>query len=226
MVRFSLIVAMALAVAGPVAAQSIRNLTGVPVRLQDGPGPGRLTAGLLQPGEVAELGPCDAFGRWCLLSTDSLAGWVDASLLPLGVPEGAPRADPGAAVPPAIDVTPLPGRALPDAIVNAVPEAPVEDVPLTDPIPDEWVPGTRPPFLLSLSEPTVNVTTGEINLRAGPGTDAPVLAQLAPGQGGMIDTCLASEAWCRIRPLDGSRPGWVKMTLMGERRLTDLPPAR
>ena len=227
---------LCLSLAAPAAAESIRNDTGVPVRLQDAPGPGRLTAGLLQPGEIAELGPCDALGQWCLLSTDRLVGWIEADLLPLGTVGPAP-VDPGAALPAEVDVTPLPGRPLPSAVLDVIPTLsdPVSD-PVTDPAPApdpsgpevvaEWdVPDTIEPFLLSMSEPTWNVTTGEINLRAGPGTDAPIVRRLGAGEGGLIDRCIPSEAWCRILPLDSGQPGWVKMTLMGERRLTDIPPA-
>jgi SH3-like domain-containing protein len=88
-------------------------------------------------------------------------------------------------------------------------------------------PGARLPRLLSLTEPMRNVTDGVVNLRAGPGTDHAVAGTLDPGEGGPIRLCDAAERWCLIEGPRGL--GWVKMTLVGERRLsvvalTDGPP--
>jgi uncharacterized protein YraI len=199
---------LAIPLAGPLLAQqTLRNESGAPVTLRVGPSAAFPEAGRLAPGQVVSRGRCDGNRRWCLVSTDSIFGWVDVTIL--GTPRGLPP-------PSAVTVTTLPdpgteptalgARPLPPEILQAVPRAALP------------VPGARPPFLLSVTEPMRNVTPGLVNLRAGPGTEHPVLGTLAPGQGGVIDLCDRTEQWCRIAPTGGPR-GWVKMTFIGVRRI-------
>lgn len=197
--------------AAPAAAQSLRIEGALPVTLRAGPGLDYPATGELYPGERAERGPCDEVGRWCVVSTDAAWGWLDTGVPVPAAPPVAPLQ--GLRPPPVVLVSPLaparPGPAsLAPEIVAAVPPAPGL-------LP---VPGARPPRLLSTTEPMRNVTEGLVNLRAGPGTDAAIVGRLAPGEGGRIDVCDATERWCRIAPAYGP-VGWVSSTLIGLRRM-------
>ncbi|WP_371157758.1 SH3 domain-containing protein [Jannaschia sp. 2305UL9-9] len=205
-----------------IAAQPVWNLTPGPVALREGPGAGRLVVGELPVGAMAEVGTCTADRSWCLLSTDGDYGWVDTRVIP--VPRAAPVAAASsapaanAAPPPPVTVTPLPdvevgAAGLPQSVLDAV------DAVSERPRSDQWVGPGRQPTLLSVTDVTVNVSTGDLNLRSGPGTTYAVIDRLAPGEGGLIDTCSASEVWCRILPMDGGPEGWAKMVFMGDRRL-------
>lgn len=207
-------IALLLLIALPAGAQPVRNPGAVAAAVHGGPSTYAGVLGYLEPGAGAVVDGCDAIGRWCLLATDrGIVGWVDTDAAPLVRRDADVRSpDPAPPVPPpAIEVTPLPDagggpRPLPGAILDAVP-----------PVADRAVPGARLPRLLSLTAPMRNVTGGRVNLRAGPGTAHAVVGDLGPGEGGPIEICDASEQWCLIRASSG--PGWVKMTLMGERRL-------
>lgn len=227
----------------PASAQSLRAAGSV--LLRSGPGLEYPATGALQPGERVERGPCDEQGRWCIVSTDALYGWVDTgggqgvyrgelgdgrgigdgrgngNGNGRGRPDVGPRPGPRGvgvargrpaaplAPPPPVATMPLPRTRyvpLPPRILAAVPP------------PDRTPPGARPPLLLSTTVPVRNVTDGLVNLRAGPGTDAPVVGLLRPGEGGRIDLCDAVERWCRIAP-QGMPPGWVRTTLIGLRRM-------
>ena len=221
-----LLTILALLAALPATAQTVRNANALPVNLHEGPGREYPAVDQLAAGEVADLGPCDEIGLWCVVSTDAKYGWVDTSALSTSPGLGAtgPAAAPPMPIIPdvSISVTPLPdtgvapGRPdarrpadpLPPEILSAIPPANV-------PVP---VPGARAPRLLSTTEAFRNVTNGEVNLRAGPGTENAILGRLRPGEGGLVDVCDPSERWCRI-DAPGIGPAWVKMTLMGLRRL-------
>jgi uncharacterized protein YraI len=192
----------------PAAAQPVWNLGATPVPLHGGPSAAEPVIGGLAPGASAELGRCDAQGRWCLLSTDGIFGWVDTDATPL--PARGTTVQPVTQAP-TVTVTPLPdpGAPLPQSVLDAVP-APGPEVMRT-------APKARIPAILSREVPVLNVTDGLVNLRAGPGTEHPIVGGLEPGQGGLIELCDAWERWCLIGAPSG--PGWVKMTLVGERRL-------
>lgn len=51
-------------------------------------------------------------------------------------------------------------------------------------------------------------TRGTLNLRAGPSTDYPIVARLAPGQPLEVLGCVDGYAWCDVVLPDGLR-GWV-----------------
>lgn len=189
----------------PAAAEVLWNDSGSALVLRDGPGLGYLPVETLEAGLAVERGPCDETGTWCVVSTDTLYGWIDTRTLepPLGLEP-----------PSAISVTPLPGRP-----VAAPPSAvPLAGSPGPGPVPEWSVPDARPPRILSTTEPLGNVTDGLVNLRAGPDATAPVIGQLLPGEGGLIDVCDRGGGWCRISP-PGARPGWVSIRLIGLRRL-------
>lgn len=209
--------AIACLAATVAAGQPVWNLTANGVPLRYGPGEGHAVIDQIAPGQRVDVGDCTATRRWCLVSTDRQVGWVDTAILPVPV---APRPV-APAVPatirrvPEITVTPIPGygtRPLPQAILDAVPGGRVEP-------PKGAEPGTRMPALLSVTQPTFNVTDGLINMRIGPGTDFAAIGQLRPGEGGIIDSCSASEEWCLITPDAGTAPGWVRMLFMGLQRL-------
>ncbi|MFO6465967.1 SH3 domain-containing protein [Jannaschia sp. KMU-145] len=195
------------ALAGAATAQTLRNDSGGAVNLRGGPGTLFPVLGTLGPGVAVERGRCDLEGRWCLVSTDGAFGWVNTAYL-------AARS-PTAPVPEVI-VTPLPST-------GAAPFEPPADLPreivsAVLGLGGGTVTGARPPTILSTTAPMWNVTTGEVNLRSGPGTGNPVVGRLRPGEGGRIDVCSPDEQWCRIGAPDG-RQGWVKATLIGERRM-------
>lgn len=206
-------------------ADPLRNTSRFGVDMRAGPGFQFPLIHVLDPGEVADRGRCDLDGTWCLLTAGAKVGWVDTrGLLP-------PRAQPSQAVPlapirtPEVLASPLadgprPARPLPPAIVEAVRGAGAAD-PVRAPL-APTLPGARVPLLLSTDAPFYNVTEGPVNLRAGPGTDTEILGVLRPGQGGPIDLCDATERWCRIT-VDGGPVAWVKMTLVGLRRIA-VPP--
>ncbi|PWJ12467.1 SH3 domain-containing protein [Jannaschia seohaensis] len=187
----------------PVAAQPVWNLGRVVAPLRSGPNDLAPVVGSLAPGAVAQITRCDVTGRWCLVSTDREVGWIDRDAAALH--DGSPAA--AVPPPPSISVTPLSEvpPPLPSAILDAVPEAELEQVP-----------GARLPPILSLTAPMRNVTEGVVNLRAGPGTDRPIIGRLQPGEGGPIETCNPTGQWCLLRTPVGR--GWVEMTLVGARR--------
>lgn len=210
--------------ASGAAAEPVWNLGALAAPMHRGPSPGEPVIDWLAPGALAELGRCDAARRWCLVSNDSQAGWIDTDAVPLQRRGGGPAARP-VAPSSTIVVTPLPTgpRPLPGAILDAVPPpAPAPAAPAAPAVPAVVpvlldVPGARTPRLLSGTEPVRNVTDGRVNLRAGPGTQHAVVGGLDPGQGGRIEFCDAWERWCLIAAPGGL--GWVKMTLVGERRI-------
>jgi uncharacterized protein YraI len=208
MKRLGLTMLCALAVsATPAVADRVGNDSGVSVAMRAGPGPGHPMTARLGPGQTAERGACTAGRTWCLLSTDASYGWV--AMRDLAPPDAVP-VGPIAPVP-GISMTRLPPVAAPP---EPLPPSVREAVRRLDAIP----PGARPPRMTSVTEPLRNVTDGAVNLRAGPGTDAAIVGRLEPGQGGLIDLCDRAERWCRIAPAGGPR-GWVRMDLVGLRRL-------
>jgi len=56
-------------------------------------------------------------------------------------------------------------------------------------------------------------TLAGVNLRAGPGTGYPVVAQMPPGIGLEIQGCLAGNAWCDV--VSGPLRGWVSGRYIG-----------
>lgn len=223
----TILTAMVVWVFAALAAQAdpLRNTTQFGVDMRAGPGLQFPLIHVLDPGEVADRGRCDLDGAWCLLSAGRKIGWVDTRGL---VPPRATLSQPRPVDPvrtPEVQATPLDNaqqgvRPLPDAILEAVRgaggAAPASRVVAPAP------PRARAPFLLSTDEPFLNVTDGLVNLRAGPGTENPILGELRPGEGGLIDICDVTERWCRIN-VAGGPVAWVKMTLVGLRRIT-VPP--
>jgi len=205
----------------PLQADPLRNTSRFGVDMRAGPGLQFPLIHVLDPGEVADRGRCGLDGKWCLLTAGTKIGWVDTtglvaprSVLSQSDPIRPLRTDP-------IESTPLDGgqvasRPLPGRITDAVRGA--TDVRRLPPPP----PGARVPFMFATDAPFYNVTDGLLNVRSGPGTEYPVLAELAPGQGGRIDICDAAQRWCRMT-VDGGPVAWVKMTLVGLRRV-DVPP--
>jgi uncharacterized protein YraI len=199
----SIAIAVMILSALPAAAQSLRNESGANVTMRAGPAEWFPTVAILLPGTQVDRGRCEEGGAWCLVSTDEVFGWVEVRAMQV---PGA--ADPGGAI--SVSSLPPPGtEPLPEAVTDAVPPAVT---------PPSAVPGAAAPMLLSTVEPVFNVTGGPVNLRAGPGTATDVVGQLEPGDGGLVDLCTASEAWCHITRPDGTT-GWVKATLIGLRRL-------
>lgn len=209
-------IALGTAIAG---ADPLQNSGRFGVDMRAGPGLQFPLIHVLDPGEVADRGRCDLEGQWCLLTARDKVGWVDTYRL---APPGSAlaRSDPSRPLSTAtIESTPLetPSRPLPGSILDAVNGA-RDGGRARGPVPPVVVPGARLPRLLSVSEPFRNVTNGEVNLRAGPGTDTAIVGRLRPGEGGVLDLCDSLERWCRI-DVPGTGPAWVKMTLMGLRRL-------
>lgn len=217
-------------IAAVAQADPLLNASRFGVDMRAGPGFQFPLIHVLGPGEIAERGRCDLGGSWCLLTAGDRIGWVDtAGLVSPGAAasRSAPLSGIGTAT---IESTPLgPGpsdgvlpdaalsRPLPGAITDAVRGISGGDGRLRPP-----PPGARLPFMFSTDVPFYNVTDGLVNLRAGPATDTEILAELAPGQGGTIDICDAEQRWCRMA-VDGGPVAWVKMTLVGLRRI-DVPP--
>ncbi|CUH32803.1 SH3 domain protein [Jannaschia seosinensis] len=220
----------------PAAAQSVRNDDIFSAALHDGPGTTFRVLGRLVPGEEAELGRCVEGAEWCLVSTDTKWGWVQMSGMSNVVGRG-PEAEPilpeapifeqvlpGPAPDPAPDLEDAP-ESLRAGIETGTRLERTPDILQTPvlPVPGVVVPDvvTMVPRMFSTTQAFRNVTPGIVNLRAGPGTDYETVGELQPGEGGRIDVCDVAETWCR---LDGSgRDGaWVKMTLMGIRRI-DIP---
>ena len=219
---FLLLLLSAIMLAVPVLADPLQNASRFGVDMRAGPGFQFPLIHVLDPGEVAERGRCDLDGKWCLLTAGGKVGWVDtAGLVPAGGgaselsrsdPIRPLRTDP-------VTSSVLGGggsRPLPGAITDAVRGA--TDGPDLRTVP----PGARVPFMFATDAPFYNVTDGLVNLRAGPGTANPVVAELRPGDGALIDICDAAQAWCRL-VVDGRPLGWVKMTLVGLRRVYVAP---
>ncbi|UWQ17822.1 SH3 domain-containing protein [Jannaschia sp. M317] len=208
--RAFLVALSAVLLTAQLSAEPVMNPTDSAIPLQDAPGPGRLIVGRLLPGEVADLGVCDALGRWCQVTAAGVTGWVDADVVPLMRISGD-SLDPVST--PNVTVSPLPddgaARALPQSVLEAVARASGGEAAR------DW----QPPLLLSVTEPMGNVTDGIVNLRAGPGTDTEVVDQLQPGAGGVIDLCSVDETWCRIRRGGAGPDGWIKATFLGLQRL-------
>ncbi|EDX84086.1 conserved hypothetical protein [Synechococcus sp. PCC 7335] len=59
--------------------------------------------------------------------------------------------------------------------------------------------------------PFSNISDGPVNVRTGPGTDRPVIRQLAHREGGIIEGCNTTLDWCLLGFGDGTN-GWVKMS--------------
>ncbi len=224
--RTMILCVLALLGLGTLQAQAdpLRNAGQFGIDMRAGPGLDYALIHVLDPGEVADRGRCDLDGQWCLMTTRTKIGWVDTFRL----------ARPGADTTPAEGVRPLrdsaivstpldgPSRALPGSILDAVNGA-RDAPPLSGAVPPVHmppihVPGARAPRLLSTSEAFRNVTDGQVNLRAGPGTQNAIVGRLSPGEGGRLDVCDASEQWCRI-DAPGIGPAWVMMTFMGLRRI-------
>ncbi|SFJ28983.1 SH3 domain-containing protein [Jannaschia pohangensis] len=217
MLRILSIAATLIAATAAAGAEVVRNDSPFAMALHGGPGTSFRVIGSFPPGARAELGRCVAGGQWCVASTDTTWGWLDVTTV--ATAGGAATEPPATAVIPDPVITmPLPGapagtgtsavRPLPDAILNAVPGRTLVSVP-----------GAAAPLIFATDRPFYNVSPGPVNLRAGPGTEHPVIATLAPAQGGYLDVCTPAQDWCRIKPLAGDR-AWVKMTLVGTRRLT------
>ncbi|CTQ49622.1 SH3 domain-containing protein [Jannaschia donghaensis] len=207
----------------PAVADPLRNTSQFGVDMRAGPGLQFPLIHVLDPGEVADRGRCDLDGKWCLLTARNKIGWVDTFGLAPPRATGASdlsRSDPITPLRTApiesttLDGGPVGTRPLPGAITDAV-RGMIGGVP---PAP----PGARVPFMFATNAPFYNVTAGPVNLRAGPGTENPVVGLLDPGQGGVIDVCDAAQRWCRIS-VQGGPVAWVKMTLVGLRRI-DVPP--
>ncbi len=214
----AILAALAL-LAAPAVAETLRIGGPGPTVLHAGPGGFFPEVGALRPGQLAERGACDGAGRWCLLSTDAVVGWARAADLRRGEGlEAYLRRGPGRGR--ALGRDRDPGRPFEVPATPLPPPPPVVAMPrITAPSPAaDVVPGARPPRLLSTTVPMRNVTDGLLNLRARPGTDAPVIGTLRPGEGGRIDLCDATESWCRIAPA-GLPSGWVSTRLIGLRRM-------
>ncbi len=67
-----------------------------------------------------------------------------------------------------------------------------------------WLPGTAPAPAYAASPA---VTTGNVNLRAGPGTNYPAVGSVPRGAGVTIYGCLSGYTWCDTAW--GSSRGWV-----------------
>lgn len=208
-------------VGAPGRADPLRNTSQFGVDMRAGPGLQFPMIHVLDPGEVADRGRCDLDGRWCLLTARGKVGWVDTvGLVP---PRSAlSQSDPIRPLQTApvqsstLSTTPVAPRPLPDAITQAVRGTSGQSSALPPP------PGARVPFMFATDAPFYNVTDGLVNLRAGPGTDTAILGELRPGQGGTIDICDAAQRWCRMA-VQGGPVAWVKMTLVGIKRLDVLP---
>ncbi|MCG6856438.1 MAG: SH3 domain-containing protein [Salaquimonas sp.] len=62
--------------------------------------------------------------------------------------------------------------------------------------------------LLALARPVqAEVTTGDVNLRAGPGTRHRILAVVPRGTGVAVHECTTRRSWCRISWR--ARTGWI-----------------
>ncbi|MEM7489432.1 MAG: hypothetical protein AAF390_09945 [Pseudomonadota bacterium] len=208
----SLALVATILLAGPAGAQSLRNESGAPIALRAGPADWFPAVGALSPGQVAPRDRCGIDGTWCLTRVGGALGWVDTRALAAPAPIGPTGS---------ITVTPLPpgpgeAAALPDAILDAVPPPVVPDPAPAPRRPEPVIPGTRPPLLLSVTAPVWNVTETPADLRAGPGTDWPVVGILRPGEGGVIEICDPSERWCRLALTGGGR-AWVETVMVGLR---------
>ncbi len=210
--RLALTVAIWGTVSAGAVAEPLQNASRFGVDMRAGPGPEFAMIHVLDPLEVAERGRCDVGGAWCLLSAGAKVGWVDTRGL---VPPLVSRARPLTTA--TVESSTLDGtttlRPLPGAITDAVNGA--ADVLRVEPF------VARPPTIFATDAPFRNVTDGPVNLRAGPGTDSAILGELAPGQGGTIDVCDLAQRWCRMDV--GGAAGWIKMTLVGLRRIA-VPP--
>jgi uncharacterized protein YraI len=223
-----------LVLTGMAGADPLLNTSPFGIDMRAGPGLQFPLIHVLDPGEAADRGRCDLDGRWCLLTAGRKIGWVDTvnlvpprSALSQSDPISPLRTPPvesttlgagafgggtvGAGLPQA-DAS----RPLPSVITEAVRGATDGGRALPAPL------GARVPFIFATDAPFYNVTDGLVNLRAGPGTDTAVLGELSPGQGGTIDICDAAQQWCRMA-VDGGPVAWVKMTLVGVRRI-EVPP--
>lgn len=223
----TILIALVVWLFAALAAQAdpLRNTSQFGVDMRAGPGFQFPLIHVLDPGEVADRGRCDLDGTWCLLTAGAKIGWVDTRGLapPRSTLSQTRPLDPVRT--PEVQATPLDGvsqgaRPLPGAIVEAVRGA--GGAAQASRVVAPASPGARAPFLLSTDRPFVNVTDGLVNLRAGPGTANPILGELRPGEGGLIDICDVTERWCRIN-VAGGPVAWVKMTLVGVRRIT-VPP--
>ena len=203
----------------PAWAQTVRNDDIFSIALHDGPGTTFRVLGRLVPGEEAELGRCLDDGRWCVASTDTKWGWVEADRMTTVIARGGAVAPILPDAPIFQDTLPAPSGAQPresTAGFETGTRQPDQFGPeIVYPVPDVRM---MVPRMFSTTQPFRNVTNGLVNLRAGPGTGYEPVGQLRPGEGGRIDLCNMAESWCRLDE-PGLRGAWVKMTLMGTRRL-------
>jgi hypothetical protein len=84
-------------------------------------------------------------------------------------------------------------------VVTALQAVTVASLPASQPRPER----TRTPTEIL----GVAIVTQQLNVRAGPSTQAPVLARLEGGAAVEIAECQGN--WCRLAQLVGNRPGWV-----------------